>query len=187
MENHHASASETERLREELDNLEDLNYTLITRERRSNDELIDARKELIKVFNDLPEAGGIGVKTMGELNFNPFYDAMKRKAEVEAVKLCSLWQQYLQDPDWHPLKVTVNNGKLQEVVDENDDKLKNLKRDMGEEVYNAVVTAFIELNECNPSGRYPVKELWNFIEGRKATLHEGVSRLSTILGENRGV
>lgn len=66
---------------------------------------------------------------------------------------------------------------MQENIDENDEKLKNLKRDMGEKVYKAVITALTEINDYNPSGRYVTTELWNFAEGRKATLEEGVSCL----------
>lgn len=43
---------------------------------------------------------------------------------------------------------------------------------MGEAAYNSVVNALLELNEYNPSGRYVVKELWNFKERRRARLKE---------------
>lgn len=61
----------------------------------------------------------------------------------------------------------------QEVIDEDDEKLKDLKTEYGEEVYQAVVTALNELNEHNPSGRYPVPQLWNNKEKRTASLTEG--------------
>jgi len=48
---------------------------------------------------------------------------------------------------------------------------------MGEEVYKAVVAALKEINEYNPSGRYITSELWNYAEGKRATLQEGVKVL----------
>ena len=46
---------------------------------------------------------------MGELDPKPFLEAMKRRyneelAEERASELCSLWEEYLKDPDWHPFK-----------------------------------------------------------------------------------
>lgn len=53
---------------------------------------------------------------MGELDSEPFLAAMKRKyneeeAEERASELCSLWEEYLKDPDWHPFKVVKAEGK----------------------------------------------------------------------------
>ena len=55
--------------------------------------------------------------------------------------------------------------------------MKSLKNEYGDEVYEAVTTALTAMNQYNPSGRYPVPELWNPKERRKATLTEGVSYL----------
>lgn len=66
---------------------------------------------------------------------------------------------------------------MQEIIDETDEKLNSLRDELGDEVHDAVATALKELNEYNPSGRYPVPELWNFKEGRKASLKEGVEHL----------
>lgn len=61
---------------------------------------------------------------------------------------------------------------MKEVIDEDDDKLKELRSEWGEEVVKAVANALLELNEYNPSGRYPVPKLWDQNKGRKATLKE---------------
>lgn len=53
---------------------------------------------------------------MGELDSKPFLEVMKKKytedeAEVRASELCSLWVEYLKDPDWHPFKVVMVDGE----------------------------------------------------------------------------
>ncbi|XP_011027214.1 PREDICTED: protein INVOLVED IN DE NOVO 2 [Populus euphratica] len=166
----------------ELNDLEALNQTLIVRERKSNDELQDARKELINGLKEISNRAHIGVKRMGELDSKPFLEAMKRKynneeAEDRASEICSLWEEYLKDPDWHPFKVVMVDGKHQEIIDEEDEKLSRLRDEMGDEAYMSVRTSLIQVNEYNPSGRYIISELWNYKEGKKATLGEGVSFL----------
>ena len=126
------------------------------------------------------------------------------EADVEAATLCSLWDNHLRDSAWHPIKVIqidgihkvttiqfdtpllffsslLNNALRmctiyfwQEVLNEEDEKLQELKKELGDEVFEAVTQALMERNEYNGSGRYIVPELWNFKEGRKATLKEGV-------------
>ena len=64
---------------------------------------------------------------------------------------------------------------MQEIIDEEDERLKGLKDEYGEELCKAVITSLIEMHECNPSGRYVISELWNYKEGRKASMREVVS------------
>jgi len=52
-----------------------------------------------------------------------------------------------------------------------------LKKELGEGAYKAVVQALSEINEYNPSGRYLTSVLWNYKEGRRATLKEGLQLL----------
>lgn len=63
---------------------------------------------------------------------------------------------------------------MQEILDEKDEKIKSLKEEYEKDVYDAVVTALKERNEYNPSGRYPVLELWNKMEERPATMKEAI-------------
>ncbi|GAB2299828.1 hypothetical protein Dimus_033880 [Dionaea muscipula] len=166
----------------ELEEVEVLNQTLIVKERMSNEELQEARKELINGMKEMSNRAPISVKRMGELDSTPFHDVCKRKypdelAEDKAIEICSLWEEYLRDPEWHPYKMIKVEGeeKHQEIIDEGDEKLTSLKKEWGDEVYKAVTTALMEINEYNPSGRYIITELWNNQERRKATLQEGVS------------
>ncbi|PIA46547.1 hypothetical protein AQUCO_01500235v1 [Aquilegia coerulea] len=162
-------------LTKELEDV-DTNNALIVRQHVDSDELIESRKELIsgwKGFSD--NLYVIGIKQMGELDIKPFKAACYRKyqsphvADEKALQICSFWQSKLADPSWHPYGVT---EELEE-----DEQLKELKLDLGSEVYDAVCRALMEINEYNASGRCPVDELWNFRENRKAKLQEAINIL----------
>lgn len=162
----------------EMENLESLNQTLIVKERQSNDELQAARTELITGLKDmLSGRTNIGLKRMGELDEKPFLNTCKQRfsleeANVQAYTLVSLWQDNLKKPEWHPFKIVEVEGETLEMINEEDEKLQKLKQEWGDEIYMAVTKSLKEINEYNPSGRYTVFELWNFKEGRKATLKE---------------
>ncbi|MCD9561117.1 hypothetical protein HAX54_020079 [Datura stramonium] len=168
---------------EEMEDLESLNQTLLAKERQSNDELQNARRTLITGLNEILSSGRshIGIKRMGEIDAKAFQNACKQRfpneeAEIKALELCSLWQEKIKDSDWHPFKTfMVDESNAEKVIDEDDEALKKLKEEWGDEIYNAVIEALKEIEECNPSGRYVIAELWNFKEQRKATLKEAIS------------
>ncbi|KAE8656930.1 putative Aquaporin NIP1.1 [Hibiscus syriacus] len=151
-------ANELRDKEDDMKDLESTNQVLITKERPSNDELQDARKVLIQSMHELLSVRTtIGLKRMGELELKPFHDACKSRfppdeAEIQATTLCSSWQENVKNSEWHPFKVITEGGNHKEILNEDDQKLKDLKQDYGEEVYTAVVTALKELNEYNPSG-----------------------------------
>ncbi|XP_065859433.1 factor of DNA methylation 4-like [Euphorbia lathyris] len=170
---------------EQLDELVSLNQTLMVKHRMDNDQLQDAHKELISYLSENScgnTRDAIVVKKMGELDNRPFLAAAKRKfspehAEIKAAELCSLWDEYLRDPNWYPFKIIEKDGRSEEILDDDDEKLKELKNEFGDEVYDAVLKTLKEINEYNPSGRYIIKEIWNSKENKKATLKEGVACL----------
>lgn len=51
----------------------------------------------------------IGIKRMGEIDPIPFVSACEQRYPTEAMdksaELCSLWQENIKDPEWHPFKV----------------------------------------------------------------------------------
>ncbi|XP_059644256.1 factor of DNA methylation 1-like [Cornus florida] len=174
---------ELEQKVDEMNDLENLNQCLIIRECQINDELIEARNELIVAWNDMWTIGNntlIGIKRVGEVDVKPFQNTCKLKfppeeAQIKASEQCSLWQEKLKDPEWHPFEVVFYKGIHQEVIDHDDAMLRNLKEEWGDDIYEAVTTALKEMNEYNPGERNVVSELCNFTEERKATMKEGIS------------
>ncbi|RZB50544.1 Protein INVOLVED IN DE NOVO 2 [Glycine soja] len=175
----HMNVVEKER---SLRDSEDFNQSLIIKEREINDELQKARKTLIKGIAEISSLdGNIDVKQMGQIDTEPFVKALtgrrrynKEEAEQIALETCSLWQKDLGDPHWYPFKIVTIGGKSKEIINDEDGRLKRLKKEMGVGAYKAVVAALIEMNEYNPSGRFMVRELWNNEEDRRATLEEGI-------------
>jgi hypothetical protein len=66
---------------------------------------------------------------------------------------------------------------FQQIIDERDEKLKSLKDQLGQQVYDAVTTALLEINEYNASGSYVVTELWNNKENKKASITEAIQHV----------
>ncbi|XWS65979.1 hypothetical protein CRYUN_Cryun05aG0160700 [Craigia yunnanensis] len=159
-----ALRKELEEKSESLQDLDNRCNCLTVKQNLTNQELQDARKELIIGLKDmLNSRTTLGVKRMGEINQKAFEFACLLKFPNEdwqeiCAKLCSSWEQNVQDPKWHPFKMILFQGKLQEIVDENDGKLKELRNKYGEVAFEAVSTALMEMNEYNASGRYAVPE-----------------------------
>ncbi|XP_010485238.1 PREDICTED: factor of DNA methylation 4-like [Camelina sativa] len=155
---------------------------LTQKERATNDEYQEARKEMIQLWNaneELMKGEKIRVKRMGQLNPEPFLPAVMKKfkvprsrAEIKAMQLCSVWEANIGDVQWSPFKIEDSDGTAKRVVDKNDEKLRKLKSKYGEEVHNEVVRAKLEIEEHNASGGYVIVELWNYEENRKATMGE---------------
>ncbi|XP_050370232.1 factor of DNA methylation 3-like [Argentina anserina] len=171
---------------EELASSQAFNQVLIVKLNEHNAELHKARHSLITALKESAWDASIGVKIMADHDTKPFIGATQRmpslnfseRVAAKAVEVGSLWEENLKDPSWHPFKFLMDEeGKTREVIDEEDEKLKNLKTAFGDEVYEAVINALEELSSFNPTSRNPMLELWNFKEGKKASLAEGVSHI----------
>lgn len=76
---------------------------------------------VFQAFADIPDSteDRAAWKMIGELNFTPFMDAMEEKYNCEeqeeayllAVPVYDVWEGYLRDPQWHPLKVVNVDGQ----------------------------------------------------------------------------
>ncbi|GAV72375.1 XH domain-containing protein [Cephalotus follicularis] len=136
--------NELEQKREDLDRMEDLYHALVVKERESNDELQQAQKELIAGLSEMVgNRTNVGTKRMGEIDQKPFIEMCKQRflheeAQMQALTLCSLWQENLKNPEWHPFKIVEIEGTPVEIVNEDDEKLRSLKVEWGNEIYNAV-------------------------------------------------
>ncbi|KAM7254211.1 hypothetical protein ACFE04_031893 [Oxalis oulophora] len=104
---------------DDLKDMEDMNTGLMVKERSCNDEIQEARKELLEGMHELLGVRNkIGIKRMGEINEKAFANTCKQKfpageAQIQATTLCSLWQENLKNPQWHPFKFQEVNGKIE--------------------------------------------------------------------------
>ncbi|TYG51744.1 hypothetical protein ES288_D10G284400v1 [Gossypium darwinii] len=167
-----ALKEQLEETSEALKDMESRYSCLTVKQILINRELQDARKESFGLNDVLTSRTTLVVKRMGEIDQKAFEVASSGKFpnkdwQETCAKLCSLWQQNVQDPKWHPFKMINIRGNLQawcihqlfcypEIVDEDDEKLKELRNEYGDVVYEAVSTALMEMNEYNVSGRYAV-------------------------------
>ena len=72
---------------------------------------------MLQGFQELAAGrSNIGIKEMGELDLKAFGDACRKRsskedAEVKSAMLCSKWQEEIRNPNWHPFRVKVVDGK----------------------------------------------------------------------------
>lgn len=164
-------------LKEQLQELKDRVNSVCLAIQRKNDEMQDARQELIHGLEMYPYCSYVGIKRMGVVDSMPFYFGchLTKKTRKETTKnptnLLIKCRKLVEDQNWHPFKA---GSDEKEIIDEENEEMVRLKAECSEEQYHAVVTALKERNEYEINGTHPVQELWNYKEKRKASLKEGI-------------
>ncbi|RZB65531.1 Factor of DNA methylation 1 [Glycine soja] len=116
--------------------------------------------------------------------------ALKKKVQEAKIELEDARQQIIKElPQFLKGVTKIQIKKIGEKeIDENDPKLLSLKNDLGEEAYVAVVTALKELyeyhnsddaeNTHNSSEKQVIPKIWDFENGRRATVTEALKYIS---------
>ncbi|KAK9950964.1 hypothetical protein M0R45_006427 [Rubus argutus] len=140
---------------------------LIVKEWTSNDEIQEARKELIIGLWDSTNQAFIHVKRMG-VDINPFQSATSRRF-------------LKKDLSWHPFKIIVDEvGNAKEIIDVEDATLNSVKNKLGDEFYKFVTTALVKVNEDengnvnqnDPFYRHIRPVMWDYKRGMRATVRD---------------
>jgi len=154
-----------EELEEQLEMQDMLLQPLITKERTTNDSLMDARKAALQAA---AQGFPVPVRDMGLLN-----ELVMRKAaragRIDEIGASELQEVLLRDPGFRPVRVRQIEGteRHEQVPNYKDPRLMQVATKHGQDVAEAVMTAFLELDEWNPSGRYTVRIPWDEINQRE--------------------
>ncbi|KHN01971.1 hypothetical protein glysoja_049761 [Glycine soja] len=116
--------------------------------------------------------------------------ALKKKVQEAKTELEDARQQIIKElPQFLKGVTKIQIKKIgEEVINGNDPKLLSLKNDLGEEAYIVVVTALKELHEYhnsddaenthNSSEKQVIPKIWDFENGRRATVTEALKYIS---------
>ncbi|PUZ57813.1 hypothetical protein GQ55_5G459100 [Panicum hallii var. hallii] len=162
----------------EMEALELLNMTLLITERKSNDQLQDPRKELINGFSELDVGrGNIGIKRVGELDFEAFRIACRKRSsegdtEITSAVLCSKWQEEIKNPSWHPFKVKAGSAWTPRTPRR---RLKNTGIWHYKSAYRLQLIFFISSVICNLGKENTTRYLPSRLERRETSVRTGAT------------
>eukprot|EP00897_Mesotaenium_endlicherianum_P001605 jgi/Mesen1/1472/ME000132S00418 len=198
-------SEEYQSLKEEKEGLEESLNAVMVAERRANDELSAAKKFLIyllsekQLVEDLRSsrvAGtyklrDVGVKKMGDLDMSIWnqtaeilarkHPSMADKWEEKVVMEASAFVKKLRNPSFEPFTIINPDTNPKKVLRKDDPAFVDLRKKLGDKVVADAQRALMELDEHNPSGRYPVPKLWHAREKRLATAEEACRLLARML------
>ncbi|XBI61577.1 hypothetical protein VPH35_042351 [Triticum aestivum] len=153
---------------EEKEYWESVHQGLIAKQTAHTNELRPARKKLIDGFQDLTNGrGNIGIKRIGKLEEKAFLNACKKQlpeddAEFTAAILYSKWETQIEN--WSAMF----HGNSTEIISKDNEKLRQLKEEHGQEMYALVTKALDEVYNYKPCAEEQGREIVVELQGRSA-------------------
>ena len=166
-----------ERLADEYETLHSIAGPTMQRERELNALRVDARAAAI----DAAQMGAaVSLRTLGALDSSPSGPLAQaaragRLNQLDAAELDTLYR----DADWNPTRVDASDPlNLRVVFNVEDERIVSVRARFGPAVADDVRRAYLELDDHNPSGRYPVRKPWHVTENRELTPSEVIRTLA---------
>ena len=181
-----------EELEEENEAHLDTINALIATERKQQDTILSAEAQALVFIRGAWNCGWVGlamlntlsIKYMGAICCEEWKRAYKQqfghKAEwrLRCEADLIVWQDHIQNSEWHPFKIVEVDGTAASFIDEDDLLLKDLFGFRGRHLYAIVVKALKEMETYNASGRYPTPVLWDSGRMELVELPGFISKLS---------
>jgi hypothetical protein len=132
-------------------------HTLLQQMTYERKEWLEDRAEVRQIVSDVVQRRQLYIPTRVFGILSP-----EIAAKIGETTAYHIGLQFLRNPEFYPFRMVLDrNGNASQVVDWENAELKSLKDRFGEEVQQDVLKAVQELNEWNPSARYPVIIPWN--------------------------
>ena len=152
----HQLRHQVEALQDEVDMQHQILGPLLAKERDTNDQLRNAREQALQAHD---RGFPVPVRTMGLLDSKVMRKAA-RNGRISEEEISQLQDVLLRDPNFRPVRMVLKPGstdEMEQIPYREDKELLRIKAKYGTDVAEAVLKAFQELDEWNPSGRYTVR------------------------------
>jgi len=163
---------EIERLKSEIDFLQDMLNQLLFKERKMTKEITEIEDKLKQLWLQRTYWAKIfHVQCVGLLDNAIIKNAQLTETDVSLIVT-------LLSSDWQPYKTVYPNTKRpSKVLNHDDEKLKMIESRYGKEVSEEVIRVFNQIEAFNPNQRFPKLMPWNKDKQAPYTTSEKVSIL----------
>jgi len=158
-----ALKSKVQELEEEVDYQQNMMGALLVKERNATTSLVEARRAAIEAAD---RGFPVPVRQMGLLDEKVLRRAARAR-RIDDVQASVLQDVLLRDPAFRPVRIVCQGETATQEGDLTHPKLAEVSAAHGKDVAEAVLRAFLELDEWNPSGRYVVRIPWHEAQQRE--------------------